>query len=93
MIHRIKTVTWEVRSHNFKTVIDNDGICTGLFCLDILHCLEEIDKGSVKKVIWHLQDVLKCMRQIEKEKQKKKAYEKSIKDLGELLDERKEKGA
>ena len=72
MIHKVKTVTWEVRSHGHKTVVDSDGICTGMFCVDILNCMAEIEKPQIKKTIWHLQDVLKCMRRIEKEKQARK---------------------
>ena len=86
MIERIKTVTWEVRSHRLSTVLTDKGILL-IKGLPVLY-----NKADVKKMIWHLEDVLKCMNQIEKEKEKKEAYEKSIKDLGELLDERKEKG-
>jgi len=35
------------------------------------HAKRESDKGALKKVIWHLQDVLKYIQKIEKEKAKR----------------------
>ncbi len=90
MIEKIKTFTWEVRSHGQETTISSEGIIEN-WTFQADRTVEMLSKAKIKKMIWHLQDVLKCMRQIEKEKEKKKAYEKSIKDLGELLDERKGK--
>jgi len=72
MIHRIKTITWEVRSHRHKTVVDSDGICRGMFCTSILNCMTEIDKPVIKTTIWHLQEVLKLLNRIEKEKKARK---------------------
>lgn len=81
MIHRVKTVTWEVRSHGHRTTISEKGFVEQPWNFD----WDKIGKVIVKRLVWHLEDVLKCMKQIEKEKEKKKAYEESIKDLGELL--------
>ena len=71
MIERIKTITYEVRSHGYKTVLSEKGIIEGEFCV-FKAGYNDINRAVVKKVIWHLQDVLKCMRQIEKEKEARK---------------------
>ena len=67
MIHKIKTVTWEVRSHNQTTRLTDKGVMIE-FNWEDYYKVGERDKSIVKRLIWHLQDVLKCMRQIEKEK-------------------------
>lgn len=72
MIEKIKTVNWEVRSHGHKTTISEEGIVEGAFCLGKgVGWDKNISKTIVKKLIWHLQDVLKCMKRIEKEKELK----------------------
>ncbi len=71
MIEKIKTVTWEVRSHGQRTRLTNKGVMIE-FNWEDYYKVGERDKSIVKKLIWHLQDVLKCMRQIEKEKQARK---------------------
>ncbi len=72
MIERIKTVTWEVKSHGHKTTLSNEGVVQGAFCISLGIGWDNIRKPIIKKLVWHLQDVLKCMRQIEKEKQARK---------------------
>ncbi len=71
MIHRVKTVTWEVRSHRQVTTISSEG---RILDEDWDDCclMREWGKPNVKRMIKHLQDVLKCMRRIEKEKQARK---------------------
>jgi len=70
MIHRIKTVTWEVRSHGNCTGLSDKGKVSESPALYVASSLWT--KTYVKKLIWHLEDVLKCMRQIEREKQARK---------------------
>lgn len=67
MIHRVKTITYEVRSHNQTTVISSNG---KILSWDILN----FDKAklAVKRIIWHLQDVLKLLNKLERERQVKK---------------------
>ena len=69
MIKKIKTFTWEVKSHGHKTTLSNEGVVQGA-SLGI--GWDNIRKPIIKKLVWHLQDVLKCMKQIEKEKQARK---------------------
>ena len=71
MIHRIKTVTWEVRSHNQTTILSDKGIMIESDWNDYCE-VGAWSKGNVKRMIWHLEDVLKCMNQIEKEKEARK---------------------
>ncbi|GAI87423.1 unnamed protein product [marine sediment metagenome] len=71
MIEKIKTITYEVRSHGYKTILSKKGIIEGEFCV-FKAGYNDIDRVVIKKVIWHLQDVLKCMKQIEKEEAEKK---------------------
>ena len=68
MIERIKTITWEVRSHGHRTIINEKGLVEQPWYFD----WDKIGKVVIKKLVWHLQDVLKCMRQIEKERQVRK---------------------
>ena len=70
MIERIKTVTWEVRSHGQETTISSKGKVLRANWEPIWQF--ERPRATIKKRIWHLEDVLKCMRQIEKEKQARK---------------------
>ncbi len=71
MIHRVKTVTYEVRSHGQRTRLTNKGVMIESDWED--YCkIGEWGMPNVKRMIKHLQDVLKCMRQIEKEKQVRK---------------------
>ena len=88
MIHKIKTITYGVRSHGQKTILSDKGRILRAEW-DIYSLEFAKPKATLKKTLWHLQDVLKVMNKLEREKEKKKTYEKAIKDLGELLDERK----
>ncbi len=92
MIHRVKTVTWEVRSHGCESNFNNEGRLDWEYFVDQIRDIKytrKADMPAVKRVIKHLQDVLKCMRGIEREKEKKRVYMESIKEVGQLLDESK----
>jgi len=67
MIHKIKVITWEVRSHGHCSTISGEGelVC----CPVLMQSTSRWSRPYMKKLIWHLQDVLKCMVKIEKEKQ------------------------
>ena len=67
MIHKKKVITYEVRSHRNCTTLSEKGEVTDTTLYPVVW-----SKPVIKRAIWHLQDVLKCMRQIEKEKQAKK---------------------
>ena len=67
MIHKVKVTTWEVRSHGIITTITDDGAKGFTIPGDI-----PWSKGNIERAIRHMQDVLKCMRQIEREKQARK---------------------
>ena len=71
MIEKIKTITYQIRSHDYKTVLSKKGLIEGEFCV-FKAGYNDINRAVIKKVIWHLEDVLKCMKQIEKEKAEKK---------------------
>ncbi len=71
MIEKIKTITYEIRSHGYKTVLSKKGIIEGEFCV-FKAGYNNINRAVVKKVIWHLEDVLKCMNTIRKEDAEKK---------------------
>jgi len=70
MIHRVKTVTWEVRSHGHYSALSAKGEL--LVCPALMVSTSGWSKAYIKKLVWHLQDVLKCMKRIEKEKQARK---------------------
>ena len=70
MLHKIKTVSYEVRSHRQKTVLSEKGIVQGVFCVDEVG-YNDVDRKILKRLMRHLNDVLKCMSKIEKEKEKK----------------------
>jgi len=70
MIEKIKTITYEIRSHSYKTVLSKKGIIEGEFCVFKVG-YNDIDRTVIKKVIWHLEDVLKCMNRIKKEEAEK----------------------
>jgi len=67
MIHKVKVITWEVRSHRNCTTLSGEGRITDTTVSPVVW-----SKPVVKRAIWHLQDVLKCIKRIEKEKIKKK---------------------
>ena len=75
MIHKVKTVTWEVRSHGQETTISSKGIIEN-WTFQADRTVEMLSKAKIKKIIWHLEDVLKCMNRIEKEKQARKERKK-----------------
>jgi len=60
MIHKIKVITYEVRSHRNCTTLSGEGVVTDTTLYPIVWT-----KPIIKKAICHLEDVLKCMRQIE----------------------------
>ncbi len=70
MIHRIKTVTWEVRSHGHCSALSDKGEL--MVCPALMVSSSGWSRPYIKKLVWHLQDVLKCMNRIEKEKQARK---------------------
>ena len=76
MIHKVKTITYEVRSHGQTSTVNEKGLIEGDW--DIKQDPDVWDKACIKKLIWHFQDVLRCMKQIEREKQVKK--EKGVQD-------------
>ena len=73
MIHRVKTVTWEVRSHSFITILDESGKV-----IERPRIHDWAKSFDIKRLSGHLQDVLraikKCERktEIEAKKQAKK---------------------
>ena len=71
MIHKVKTVTWEVRSHRQETILSDKGI---MISSDWEDCclIGEWGKPNIKRMIWHLQDVLKVLNKLEKERQARK---------------------
>ena len=71
MIEKIKTITYEIRSHGYKTVLSKKGTIEGEFCV-FKAGYNDINRAVVKKVIWHLEDILKCMNAIKKEETEKK---------------------
>jgi len=71
MIEKIKTITYQIRSHGYKTVLSKKGIIEGEFCV-FKAGYDDIDRVVIKKVIWHLEDVLKCMNRIKKEETERK---------------------
>lgn len=79
MIEKIQTITYEIRSHSYKTVLSKEGIIEGEFCV-FKAGYNDIDRVVIKKVIWHLGDVLKCMNRIEKEKREAKKNEQNESD-------------
>ena len=72
MIEKIKTIRYKVRSHGHKTTLYDNGDLIDAIDLEESLRAGYFKKARVKKMIGHLQDVLKCMKQIEKEKTKKK---------------------
>ena len=67
MIHKVKSITWEVRSHRNCTTIWEDGVIR-----DTTLYLVVWSKPVIKRAIWHLQDVLKALNKLEREKQARK---------------------
>lgn len=75
MIRRIKTVTYEVRSHGQKTVLSSEGKLLKLDW-DIPFCIGQEGrefKATVKKTIKHFQDILKAIKKLEKKAEKENA--------------------
>ena len=75
MIEKIKTITYEVRSHGRKTILSDNGIVIQTKWhtdYQLWSDNQKDNKAIIKKMLWHLEDVLKCMKQIEKEKAEKK---------------------
>lgn len=68
MIEKIKTITYEVRSHRHCTTLSENGKIISIRWPKA-YPLMFVD-SDVKALIWHLRDVLKCMRRIEREKAK-----------------------
>lgn len=65
MIEKIKTTTYEVRSYRHRTTLAADGTLMTTPALFVGS--KEWTKGYIKGLIRHLQDILKCMKKIEKE--------------------------
>lgn len=70
MIHKIKTVTYEVRSHGHCSTISNKGEL--IYCPALRGGIAEKSRPYVKMIIWHLQDVLKVLNKLERERQARK---------------------
>lgn len=68
MIERRKTITYEVRSHRQKTVLSDKG---KFIDSDLIADFGR-DTGAIKRMMGHLQDILKCIKRIKKENEKNK---------------------
>ena len=55
MIERIKTITYEVRSHNQTTILSDKGIMIESDWNDYCE-VGAWSKGNVKRMIWHRRD-------------------------------------
>jgi len=64
LIHKVKHVSYMVTSHGHSSTISSKGKLTSTPALMISPALWT--KGYIKKLTWHLSDVLKCIRSIEK---------------------------
>jgi len=75
MIEKIKTVTYEVRSHGFTTELSEAGkVIASPHKKGFRYFVNPEDdwpKDYIKRLVWHLEDVLKCIKKIEKEKAKR----------------------
>ena len=69
MIEKIKTITYQIRSHGYKTVLSKKGIIQSN---EFGYLQDNTNRAILKKFIWHLEDVLKCMNTIKKEETEKK---------------------
>ncbi len=76
MIEKIKTTTFEVRSHGFITELSEAGkVIASPHKKSFKYFVNPEDdwpKAYIKRLVWHLQDVLKLIKWIEKEKADKK---------------------
>ena len=76
MIEKIKTITYEIRSHRFTTELSEAGkVIASPHEKDFRYFVNPEDdwpKHYIKRLTWHLQDVLKCMNAIKKEETEKK---------------------
>lgn len=62
MIHRIKTVTWEVRSHSFITVLSESGKV-----IEQPRIHDWAKSFDIKRLIGHLNDVLGAISKLERQ--------------------------
>lgn len=62
MIHKIKTVTYEVRSHSFITVLDESGKV-----VEQPRIYDWAKSFDIKRLIGHLYDVLGAISRLEKQ--------------------------
>ena len=95
MIEKIRTVTYEIRGHGENTIVSSEGkVLRSESGLET--CLYLAKKGDVKKLIRHLQDILKCMKQIEKKREREKYlnrvelhltgdYKKALDNIGKVV--------
>ena len=70
MIHKIKTVTYEVRSHSFVTTLSEQGKV-----VEQPRVYNWEKAFSVKQLIQHLEDVLTAIARLEKKAKKEKERE------------------
>jgi len=62
MIHKIKTVTWEVRSHSFTTVLSESGKV-----IEQPRIHDWAKSFDIKRLSGHLCDVLRAISKIERQ--------------------------
>ncbi len=72
MIHKIKSTHFEVKSHGQRTIISSDPFMVAIGWVKQPTQNKDFNRARVKKMIWHLQDILKCMNQIHKAKEARK---------------------
>lgn len=66
MIQKIKTVTYHLNSHSHASKLSQDGQLLASSATNLA------TRPSLKKIIWHLQDVLKVMTKLQKEETARK---------------------
>ena len=62
MIHKVKTITYEVRSHSFITVLDESGKI-----IEQPRIHDWAKSFDIKRLALHLQDVLSAIEKLEKQ--------------------------
>lgn len=70
MIHKIKTITYQLRSHSFVTYLSSEGKVTETTQLFVSP--SNWTKGYVKRLARHLLDIANLITQLQKEQAAKK---------------------
>jgi len=82
LIHKIKTATYEVRSHRNCTTLSAEGVPTASTVVgNIYPSLGS--KPLLKRTIWHLQDVLKLMSKLQAQADIKRHIDRQYKAMQE----------